>query len=48
LLMLLTTDGGRCYSFGEIKSWMEKAGLSQIHQIDLPPPLNSSLVIGTK
>lgn len=48
LLMLLTTDGGRCYSFGEIKSWMEQADLSSVRQIDLPPPLNSSLVIGTK
>ena len=47
LLMLLTTAGGRCYSFGEIKSWMEQAGLSQIHRIDLPPPLTSSLVIGS-
>lgn len=47
LLMLLTTEGGRCYSFGEIRSWMECAGLSQIQQIDLPPPLTSSLVVGT-
>ncbi|MGH7855476.1 MAG: methyltransferase [Candidatus Binatia bacterium] len=48
LLMLLTTAGGRCYSFGEIKSWMERAGLSQIQQIGLPPPLTSSLVVGTR
>ncbi len=48
LLMLLTTDGGRCYSFAEIKAWMANAGLTQIQQIDLPPPLTSSLVIGTK
>jgi len=48
LLMLLTTDGGRCYSFGEIKGWMESAGLSQVQRIDLPPPLNSALVIGSK
>ncbi len=48
LLMLLTTDGGRCYSFGEIKAWLESAGLREVHQIDLPPPLTSSLVIGTK
>jgi len=47
LLMLLTTESGRCYSFNEIKSWMEQAGLSQVRQIDLPPPLTSSLVIGT-
>jgi cyclopropane fatty-acyl-phospholipid synthase-like methyltransferase len=48
LLMLLTTSGGRCYSFKEIKGWMEQAGLSKIEQIDLPSPLTSSLVIGTK
>jgi hypothetical protein len=48
LLMLLTTDGGRCYSFDEIKDWMESAGLSQVQRIDPLPPLNSSLVIGTK
>jgi SAM-dependent methyltransferase len=48
LLMLLTTDGGRCYSFGEIREWMEHAGLSQIQRIDLPLPLTSSLVIGTR
>jgi SAM-dependent methyltransferase len=48
LLMLLTTASGRCYSFREIKSWMERAGLSQVQQIDLPHPLTSSLVIGTK
>jgi len=48
LLMLLTTDGGRCYSFAEINAWMKNAGLNRVQQIDLPPPLTSSLVIGTK
>lgn len=48
LLMLLTTDGGRCYSFTEIKAWMEQAGLTHIEQIDLPAPMTSSLVIGQK
>jgi hypothetical protein len=48
LLMLLTTESGRCYSFSEIKSWMAQAGLSQVRQIDLPPPLTSSLVVGTR
>jgi hypothetical protein len=48
LLMLLTTASGRCYSFSEVKAWMEQAGLSRVQRIDLPPPLNSSLVIGTK
>jgi len=46
--MLLTTDGGRCYSFAEIKSWLEIAGLKRVRQIDLAPPLTSSLVIGAK
>ena len=48
LLMLLTTDGGRCYSFNEVRAWMEGAGLSRVEQIELPFPLTSSLVIGTK
>jgi 3-hydroxy-5-methyl-1-naphthoate 3-O-methyltransferase len=48
LLMLLTTEGGRCYSFSEIKTWLEGAGLQQIRQIELPAPLTSALVIGTK
>jgi hypothetical protein len=48
LLMLLTTKSGRCYSSSEVKSWMERAGLSHVEQIDLPPPFTSSLVIGRK
>ena len=48
LLMLLTTAGGRCYSFNEIRTWMEAAGLSEVEQINLPSLLTSSLVIGTK
>ena len=48
LLMLLTTDGGRCYSFSEVKKWFEDAGLQDVGQIDLPAPLTSALVIGTK
>jgi hypothetical protein len=47
LLMLLTTESGRCYSFNEIKNWLEQAGLSQVRQVDLSPPLTSSLVVGT-
>jgi hypothetical protein len=48
LLMLLTTASGRCYSFNEVKSWLENAGISRVRQIDLPPPLTSSLIIGEK
>jgi hypothetical protein len=48
LLMLLTTEGGRCYTFGEVKAWMVGTGLRSIRQIDLPPPLTSSLIIGER
>ena len=48
LLLLLTTDGGRCYSFTEIRTWLEAAGLKHVRQIALPPPLTSSLVIGAR
>ena len=48
LLMLLTTQSGRCYGFDEIKVWLENAGFHHVTQIDLPPPLTSSLVIGRK
>jgi hypothetical protein len=48
LLMLLTTQGGRCYAFDEVEAWMSAAGLTHIRQIDLPAPLNSSLIIATK
>ena len=48
LLMLLTTASGRCYSFNEMKSWLENAGLSSVRQIDLPPRLTSSLIIAEK
>ncbi|HEY2920435.1 MAG TPA: methyltransferase [Candidatus Binatia bacterium] len=48
LLMLLTTAGGRCYSFSEIESWMKRADLSRVEQINLPSPLTSSLVIGAQ
>ena len=48
LLMLLTTESGRCYSFSEVKSWMEHASLSRVQRLDLPMPLTSSLVIGVK
>ena len=48
LLMLLTTQAGRCYTFEEVKTWLENAGLKRVKQIDLPPPLTSSLVIGEK
>jgi hypothetical protein len=48
LLMLLTTARGRCYSFDEVRSWLRDAGFANIEQIDLPPPLTSSLIVGEK
>lgn len=48
MLMLLTTTGGRCYSFREVRRWMERAGLSHVHQIEFSSPLTSALVIGTR
>lgn len=48
VLMLLTTSSGRCYSFAEVKAWLEQAGLRGVREIDLPPPLTSSLIIAEK
>jgi len=48
LLMLLTTQSGRCYGFDEIKTWLDEAGFHGVTQVDLPPPLTSSLVIAEK
>lgn len=48
LLMLLTTDGGRCYSFREIETWMKQAGMNRVEHIDLPAPMTSSLVVASK
>ena len=46
LLMLLTTAGGRCYSFGEVRGWLERSGLVDVERVELPAPLTSSLVVG--
>jgi SAM-dependent methyltransferase len=48
LMMLLTTERGKCYSYADVKAWLDSAGFKNIGQIPLPPPLTSSLVIGTK
>jgi SAM-dependent methyltransferase len=48
LLMLLTTARGRCYSFDEVRSWLHDSGFANIEQIDLSPPLTSSLIVGEK
>ncbi len=48
LLMLLTTESGKCYSLNEVKSWLEKTGFERVHEVTLPSPLTSSLVVGIK
>ncbi len=48
LLMLLTTDGGRCYSFAEIAAWLRQARLNRVERMDLPAPLTSSLIIASR
>ncbi|MBI2358237.1 MAG: methyltransferase domain-containing protein [Deltaproteobacteria bacterium] len=48
LLMLLTTESGRCYSYNEVKAWLGNAGFEHVTQLPLPHPLTSSLVIGEK
>jgi hypothetical protein len=48
LLMLLTTESGRCYSSGEVAGWLGNAGLQNVRQIDLAEPLTSSLIIAEK
>jgi SAM-dependent methyltransferase len=48
LLMLLTTGLGRCYTFDEVRSWLQEAGFTNIAETPLPPPFTSSLVTGRK
>lgn len=48
LLMLLTTESGRCYSFNEVKGWLDNGGFQRARQIPLPHPLTSALVVGEK
>jgi hypothetical protein len=48
LLMLLTTEAGRCYALDEVTDWLKSAGLQKITKLDLPPPLTSSLVIAER
>jgi O-methyltransferase/methyltransferase family protein len=48
LLMLLTTESGKCYSFNEVRGWLEQAGFQSVQEIRLPAPFTSSLVIGAK
>ncbi len=48
LLMLLTTEGGRCYTREEVTGWFEHAGLTDAGRVELPPPFTSSLAIGRK
>ena len=48
ILMLLTTEQGRCYSLKELREWLDHAGFQRITELPLPYPLTSSLIIGEK
>jgi cyclopropane fatty-acyl-phospholipid synthase-like methyltransferase len=48
LNMLLYTDKGRTYTFGEIKGWLEKAGFESIRWPRLPLPRDISIVMAWK
>ena len=48
MLMLLTTEHGRCYAFNEVRGWLEKAGFKRVTETSLPYPLISSLVTAEK
>lgn len=48
LLMLLTTNSGRCYSFDEVRTWLEEAGYVRIQRMTLPAPLTSDLVLAQR
>lgn len=47
LTMVLLTRG-RDYRLSEIAAWMEKAGLADVREVRLAPPLASSLVIASR
>ena len=48
LFMLLTTRG-RDYSFGEVRTWLKRAGFEPIEMEELPsPPFSSAIVMGSK
>ena len=44
--MLATTESGRCYSFNETRRWMEDAGLTNIHGIEVDA--ESELIVGVR
>ena len=43
--MLVNTQNGRCYSFFEVKGWLQSLGFKDIHQV---PMDRSQLIIGRK
>ncbi|MFN3466931.1 MAG: methyltransferase [Candidatus Brocadiales bacterium] len=48
LNMLLYTDKGRTYSFGEVKGWLKEAGFESITWPRLPLPRDISIVMAQK
>ena len=44
--MLATTERGQCYTFNEVREWMENAGLSNIRRIELDA--ESEMIEGVK
>jgi len=44
--MLVGTEGGSTYTEGEMRAWMEGAGLEGVRRIDLPGP--NGLMVGTR
>ena len=47
LNMLVRTDGGQAYTFGEISLMLENAGAGDIRPLDLALPMGSRVLIGT-
>lgn len=47
IYMLLTTKG-RDYGYHEVHGWLKNAGFTGVAVEELPPPMTSSLVIGSK
>ena len=47
-VMMLLFTRGRCYTFSEVKAWLEQAGLEHAREVPPEPPLTSSLVLAQK
>lgn len=47
-IQMLLFARGRDYSFEEVRTWLQRAGFTDVMHQQLPPPLTSSLVIATR